>query len=128
VYDLRGDDGSSATRLITPAKLLGYAYLNATYLRKQINTDHHFCWSNLHADANIRHIRDRDARLTHKIANTYKTVNAAEWSKDIDIKINELQRLKTWEVAKISPHSLSLTISPHSMTMAVVCYTFSQNF
>ncbi len=88
-----------------------YAYLNATYLRKEVKTDHHLCWSNLHAVANIRHIRDRDARLTHKIPNTYKTamssVNSAEWSKDIDIKINELQRLKTSEVVKISPHRLS---------------------
>ena len=34
MYDLRGDDGSSAPRLIT--HYWGYAYLNAAYLRKQI--------------------------------------------------------------------------------------------
>ena len=48
---------------------------------------------------------------THKISHTYKTamssVNAAEWSKTIDIEFNELQRLKTWDRVNISPHRLS---------------------
>ncbi len=48
---------------------------------------------------------------THKIPHTYKTVmssvNAAEWSKAIDIEFNELQRLKTWDRVDISPHRLS---------------------
>ena len=48
---------------------------------------------------------------THKIPHTYKTamssVNAAEWSKAIDIEFNELQRLKTWDRVNISPRRLS---------------------
>ena len=48
---------------------------------------------------------------THKIPHTYKTtlssVNAAEWSKAIDIEFNELQRIKTWDRVDISPHRLS---------------------
>ena len=48
---------------------------------------------------------------THTIPHSYKTamssVNAAEWSKAIDIEFNELQRLKTWDRVNISPHRLS---------------------
>jgi hypothetical protein len=48
---------------------------------------------------------------THKIPHTYNTamssVNAAEWSKAIDIEFNELQRLKAWDRVDISPHCLS---------------------
>ncbi len=48
---------------------------------------------------------------THKIPHTHKTamssVNAAEWSKDIDIEFNALQRLKTWDRVNISHHRLS---------------------
>ncbi len=46
---------------------------------------------------------------SHTIPHSYKTAmssaRAAEWSKAIDIEINELQRQKTWE--DISSHRLS---------------------
>ncbi len=48
---------------------------------------------------------------SHTIPHSYKTAmsstRAAEWSKAIDIEINELQRQKTWEAVKISPHGIS---------------------
>jgi hypothetical protein len=48
---------------------------------------------------------------SHTIPHSYKTAmssaRAAEWSKAIDIEINELQRQKTWEAVEISAHGLS---------------------
>ena len=46
------------------------------------------------------------------------SVNAAEWSKAIDIESNELQRFETWDRVDMSPHRLSQTWIP-SMTLVV---------
>ncbi len=39
-------------------------------------------------------------KIPHKIS--LSSVNAAEWSKAIDIEFNELQRFKTWDRVNIS--------------------------
>ena len=65
MYDLRGDDGSSAPFHITPAKYFWrYAYLNATYFRNRIpittcagvTKTPHELWTTGQVP-NIRHIR-----------------------------------------------------------------------